>query len=99
MSTLSSDLADDIKGQYDIFKLIVDETINEIYVFDAATLEIIFANKSARRNLGYEPDELREISISDIKSGYTTEHLKRSYRVAFIRWRRMRAAPFWVSVP
>ncbi|MDG2223202.1 MAG: EAL domain-containing protein [Rubripirellula sp.] len=46
---------------------ILERSLNEIYIFDAATLRFEFVNQGARRNLGYEMNELRKMSPVDIK--------------------------------
>ena len=46
---------------------IVEETLNEIYIFDAETLKFVQVNKGARRNLGYSLKELLALTPVDIK--------------------------------
>ncbi|MDA7948729.1 MAG: PAS domain S-box protein [Hyphomicrobiaceae bacterium] len=52
---------------------IVEDAINEIYVFDAETLKFLQVNKSACNNLGYSLDELRNLTPIDIKPEHTRE--------------------------
>lgn len=52
---------------------IVEESIDEVYVFDAATLRFRSANRSARDNLGYTLEELRERTPLDVKPELTEE--------------------------
>lgn len=52
---------------------ILEESLNEIYVFDAVTLRFIDVNRGARENLGYRMDELQSMTPVDIKPGYTRE--------------------------
>lgn len=52
---------------------ILDNTVNEIYIFDAATLKFTHVNQGARQNLGYDMDELRQMTPLDIKPLYTRE--------------------------
>ncbi len=49
---------------------ILDGSANEIYVFDAQTLRFIQVNKGARRNLGYDIDELRRMTPLDLKPDF-----------------------------
>ncbi|TWT80464.1 Cyclic di-GMP phosphodiesterase Gmr [Planctomycetes bacterium CA13] len=49
------------------FGNILDESDNEIYIFDCQSLRFVFANQGARKNLGYTIDELREMTPVDIK--------------------------------
>lgn len=46
---------------------IFDESLNEIYVFDADTLQFTNVNKEAQRNIGYTMDELVLMTPMDIK--------------------------------
>lgn len=53
------------------FGRILDQSLNEIYVFDADTLLFTQVNRGASRNLGYSLDELRRMTPMDIKPAYT----------------------------
>ncbi|MDF0717926.1 PAS domain-containing sensor histidine kinase [Muricauda sp. 334s03] len=46
---------------------IFDESLNEIYVFDAESFVFINVNKGAQHNLGYTIEELRRMLVLDIK--------------------------------
>lgn len=46
---------------------IVEESLNEIYVFDAADLRFIEVNRGARENLGYGIEELSGLTPLDLK--------------------------------
>lgn len=52
---------------------ILEESLNEIFIFAAETLKFIQVNKGARQNLGYSMDELREMTPVDIKPEHTNE--------------------------
>ncbi|MEC9493380.1 PAS domain S-box protein [Flexistipes sp.] len=52
---------------------IVKDSINEIYIYDADTLEFIDANRSALENIGYSLDELRRMTPLDINLNSTKE--------------------------
>lgn len=47
---------------------IFNESLNEIYIFDAHTLLFIDANKGAIANIGYNLEELRKLTPVDLKS-------------------------------
>ena len=47
--------------------VILECSLNEIFIFDAETLQFEFVNEGARRNLGYGMNELREMTPLDIK--------------------------------
>jgi PAS domain S-box-containing protein len=50
---------------------ILEDSLNEIYVFDAETLRFVEVNRGARENIGYSMDELRRMHPHDIKPGLT----------------------------
>lgn len=50
---------------------IFDESLNEIYVFDAKTLQFLNANYGAQKNIGYTLEELKNMTPVDIKPQYT----------------------------
>lgn len=52
---------------------ILEESLNEIYIFDAENLRFIQVNKGARLNLGYSMEELRELTPLDLKPEFTKE--------------------------
>ncbi len=54
----------------DIFK-IVDDSLNEIYIFDVEDLKFIHVNKGARNNIGYSLEEMQELTPVDIKPDHT----------------------------
>ncbi len=49
---------------------IIEDSINEVYLFDARTLRFIYANEGARKNLGYDGYELGNLTPLDIKPEY-----------------------------
>lgn len=55
------------------FGRILDASLNEIYIFDAATLHFIQVNRGARENLGYSMAELRHLTPLDLKPEFTPE--------------------------
>jgi PAS domain S-box-containing protein len=50
---------------------IVEDTMNEIYVFDSESLRFVQVNRGARENLGYTIEELRELTPLDLKPLFT----------------------------
>ena len=52
---------------------ILDNSLNEIYVFDADSLRFNLANEGARRNLGYSMAEMSELTPLDLKPEFTRE--------------------------
>ncbi len=55
---------------------ILENSLNEIYIFDARSLRFIQVNEGARKNIGYSMDKLRQLTPADIKP----EHTKESFR-------------------
>ncbi len=49
---------------------IMDNTVNEIYVFDAQTLHFLQVSRGARENLGYSDDELANMTPIDLKPDF-----------------------------
>jgi len=56
---------------------IFDESLNEIFVFDAESFIFINVNRGAQLNLGYNMQELGKMSVIDIKPEVTMEVMKR----------------------
>jgi diguanylate cyclase (GGDEF)-like protein/PAS domain S-box-containing protein len=52
---------------------ILDDSSNEIYVFQADSLHFSQLNRGARENLGYTADEITSLTPIDIKPDYTRE--------------------------
>ncbi len=52
---------------------IIEDSLNEVYIFDAVTLHFIQVNRGARENLGYSMAELAELTPLDIKPKYIRE--------------------------
>ncbi len=52
---------------------ILEESLNEIYIFDAKTLRFIQVNKGARLNLGYSIEEISNLTPLDLKPELTAE--------------------------
>ena len=57
---------------------IFDESLNEIYVFDAKSLKFINANYGAQKNSGYTIEELKEMTPIDIKPIYCHNQFEKS---------------------
>jgi PAS domain S-box-containing protein len=49
---------------------IIEESQNEIYIIDAATLKFLQVNRGGRENLGYTMEELRELTPLDLKPSF-----------------------------
>lgn len=53
------------------FRAIFENSLNEIFIFNANTLNFIQVNKGAQQNLGYNMDELLSMTPVDIKPDHT----------------------------
>jgi len=49
---------------------IFNESLNEIFIFDAVTLKFLDVNRGAQQNIGYSLDELRDMTPVDIKPSF-----------------------------
>lgn len=54
----------------------LENSLNEIYVFDADTFQFIYVNKGALINIGYSDQEIKTLTPIDIKPDYTVEAFK-----------------------
>lgn len=59
------------------FAHIIEESLNEIYIFDSMTLKFVRVNRGARLNLGYSMEELSNLTPFDIKPEFTAESLQK----------------------
>jgi diguanylate cyclase (GGDEF)-like protein/PAS domain S-box-containing protein len=69
------DLTDRKKAEDMLARLgrILDDSTNEIYVFDADTLHFVQVNHGGLRNLGYTMEELKTLTPLDLKPGFTRQ--------------------------
>ena len=58
------------------FASIFDESLNEIYVFDAETLKFLNVNFGAQQNIGYSLDELLTLTPLDLKPEFKKKEFK-----------------------
>ncbi|MDX8402852.1 MAG: PAS domain S-box protein [Mariprofundaceae bacterium] len=65
------------EGKASELNKILEESLNEIYAFDAKNLKFIHVNHGARVNLGYELDELISLTPVDIKPEFTKTSFKK----------------------
>ena len=56
---------------------IFDESLNEIYVFDAKTLKFINANYGAQQNIGYSLKALKNMTLIDINPEFTESQFRK----------------------
>ncbi|MAS08189.1 MAG: hypothetical protein CL534_26335 [Ahrensia sp.] len=58
----------------------LEGSLNEIHVLDAASLKFLYANRGARENLGYTLDEMREMTVADINPALDLDAIKEKNR-------------------
>lgn len=58
---------------------IFNESLNEIYVFDAETLKFININRGALNNIGYSIEELKSMTPLDLKSNIDEATFRKKY--------------------
>jgi PAS domain S-box-containing protein len=54
----------------------LENSLNEIYIFDSETLQFTYANKGALLNLGYSEKEIKLLTAIDIKPEFTETYFK-----------------------
>lgn len=52
---------------------IIEQSINEIYVFNAESRRFILVNRGARENLGYSAEEMLRMTPMDLKTDYSED--------------------------
>ncbi len=87
---------------------LLDNALNEIYVFDAETLRFIQVNRGACANLGYTLDELRALTAVEINPQFSRDSFEtliaplRDHRVDYLQFvtthRRKNGSKYPVSV-
>lgn len=63
----------EIRDRLSLFGNILDDSQNEIYLFDATTLRFMQVNRGGQENLGYTKEELLALTPVDLKPEYTEE--------------------------
>ncbi|MBT8293530.1 MAG: PAS domain S-box protein [Eudoraea sp.] len=75
---IQHDITKRVKAEEEIrhFLKIFDDSLNEIYVFDAETLRFSHVNYGAQKNTGYSSREFRKITIKDLITGISEDRLR-----------------------
>lgn len=63
------DITERLKSDHERLRLLrlLEESLNEIYLFSTDTFRFLYLNRSALTNIGYSMDEMRELTAFDIK--------------------------------
>ncbi|MCD4834143.1 MAG: PAS domain S-box protein [Bacteroidales bacterium] len=79
ISFTATDITEKKKNEKDFKRLnfAIENSKNEIYIFDATTLKFIYVNKGVPDNLGYTLEELRNLTPTDIKPEYSITRFKK----------------------
>ncbi|MFA7359709.1 MAG: PAS domain-containing sensor histidine kinase [Candidatus Kapaibacterium sp.] len=59
-----------------LFRNVLEHSLNEIYIFDIQTLKFVYVNKGAIDNVGYTMDELKKMTPLDLKPQFTLAMFK-----------------------
>jgi len=67
------DVSDRVRQERDTTRLlrIIEESTDEIYVFDMHGWSLRQVNRAARSNLGYHPDEMQHLTMLDVQPTFT----------------------------
>lgn len=65
------------KNIFERFGRVLDNSFNEIYIFDAATFYFVQVNLGARQNLGYMSDEMARMTPLDLKPEFSEQDFKK----------------------
>ncbi len=65
-----------IENRLNLLGKIIDNSINEIYIFTKDTFRFTYINRGAIENIGYSMEEMLEMTPVDIKPSYTKQQFK-----------------------
>jgi PAS domain S-box-containing protein len=65
-----------IESEKQLFSKVLENTLNEIYIFDDKTLRFVNVNLGARENLGYTLEELKSMTPLDLKPEFTEQKFR-----------------------
>lgn len=70
---LSLDITERKKAEDEASRLFktLHHSLNEIYIFDSETLQFLYVNNGALKNLGYTTEEIKKLTPLDINPDYT----------------------------
>lgn len=77
-----TDITDHIRAEERNTRLgrILEDSPNEIYLFDADTFRFVMVNRGARENLGYSIDELQKMTPLELKPDFTKDSFESCIR-------------------
>jgi len=67
------DTSTKLENELNALHNLIDDSVNEIFIFDAETLLFSYANTAALEHMGYTKEELKQLTPIDIKPHYTKE--------------------------
>lgn len=68
-----------IEAQQTTLGRIIEDSLNEVFVFDAKTLKFMLVNRGARENLGYTDRELGDMTPVELKPDFTAEEFEQRF--------------------
>ena len=77
---IARDITEQRKLEQERFQLlsILENSLNEIYVFDSSTLKFEYANHGALQNIGYTLEEMKNLTPVDIQPEYNNETFRQA---------------------
>jgi len=72
---INRDITERIKAESELKQLniAINNSVNEVFVFDAVTLKFTYVNNGALNNLGYTLEEIKNLTPVEIKPEYTVK--------------------------
>lgn len=64
------------KKKLELLGSIVDNNINEVYIFDANTLYFTYINEAVKNNIGYSFEEMKKLTPVDLKPKYNLQNFE-----------------------
>lgn len=68
----------EVENERNYLSVLLEASLNEIYVFDAATYRFLYVNKGALSNLGYTLEEMRTKKVLDIKPAFNQKEFQQA---------------------
>lgn len=64
---------------------IIDNSINEVYIFNVEDLHFTYINSSAEKNIGYTLEEMKSLTPVDVKKEYTVKSFQEVIKPLLIK--------------
>jgi len=79
---IMTDITEAKKAEQERFRLLnlLDTSLNEIYMYDANNFHLIYTNQGVASSTGYSKEELKYLTVFDIKREFTVESLRHKFQ-------------------